>query len=121
MPDPGRQHRGRRAFRPQPNKPHSQAGARIELPLQTAPYSGRPGFGLQFMLELHPCSEDISEWGYRLHLADGSTVPYGPYHGYDDQLFQGALESLRGGEWLACRVREVSCFGEDGNDDNPEF
>lgn len=39
----------------------------------------------------------------------------------DDQLFQGALENLRGGEWLACRVREVSCFGEDGIDDDPEF
>ena len=40
---------------------------------------------------------------------------------YDDQLFQGALENLRDGEWLACRVREVSCFGEDGIDDDPEF
>ena len=73
------------------------------------------------LLEVRPCSEDISEWGYRFHLADGSTVPYGPYHDYDDQLFQKALENLNGGEWLACRVREVSCFGEDGIEDDPEF
>ena len=73
------------------------------------------------LLEVRPCSEDISEWGYRFHLADGSTVPYEPYHDYDDQLFQKALENLNGGEWLACRVREVSCFGEDGIEDDPEF
>lgn len=73
------------------------------------------------LLEVRPCSEDISEWGYRFHLADGSTVPYTPYHDYDDQLFQRAIESLGAGEWLACRVREVSCFGEDSIDDNPEF
>lgn len=71
------------------------------------------------LLEVRPCSKDISEWGYRYHLADGSTVPYTPYHDYDDQLSQGALENLRSGEWLACRVRELSCFGEDGIDDDP--
>lgn len=71
------------------------------------------------LLEVRPCSKDISEWGYRYHLADGSTVPYTPYHDYDDQLFQGALENLRSGEWLACRVRELSCFGEDGINDDP--
>ena len=66
------------------------------------------------LLEVRPCSEDISEWDYRFHLTDGSTVPCEPHHDYDDQLLQGALENPRGGEWLACRVREVSCFGEAG-------
>lgn len=73
------------------------------------------------LLKVCPCSEDISEWGYRFHLADGSTVPYEPYHDYDDQLFEDALENLRCGEWLACRVRETSCFGEDGIEGEPNF
>ena len=73
------------------------------------------------LLKVFPCSEDISEWGYRFHLADGSTVPYEPYHDYDDQLFEDVLENLRSDEWLACRVRETSCFGEDGIEGEPNF
>lgn len=73
------------------------------------------------LLKVRPCSEDISEWGYRFHLVDGTTLPYEPYHDYDDQLFEDALENLFNGEWLACRVREVSCFGEDGIEVDPKF
>lgn len=73
------------------------------------------------LLEVRPCSEDISARGYRFHLADGTTLPYEPYHDYDDQLFEDALENLCSGEWLACRVREVSCFGEDGIEVDPKF
>lgn len=36
------------------------------------------------LLKVRPCSEDISERGYRFHLADGTTLPYEPYHDYDD-------------------------------------
>lgn len=60
------------------------------------------------LIKVRPCSEDISGWGYRFHLADGTTLPYEPYHDYDGQLFEDALENLFSGEWLACRVREVS-------------
>ncbi len=73
------------------------------------------------LLEVRPCSEDDSEWGYRFHLIDGSALPYTPYHDYDDQFFQQAFEDLRGDEWLVCRVRETSCFGEDGIDADPDF
>ena len=30
------------------------------------------------LLQVRSCSEDVSEWGYRFHLADGSMVPYEP-------------------------------------------
>lgn len=73
------------------------------------------------LLKVLPCSEDVSEWGYRFHLTDGSAVPYTPFHDYDDQLFHRAIENLGSGEWLVCRVREVSCFGEDGINDDPKF
>lgn len=73
------------------------------------------------LLEVRPCSEDISEWGYRFHFDDGTVAPYTPYHDYDDQFFQRAVGELRDGEQLTCRVRELSCFGEDGVAPDPEF
>lgn len=72
-------------------------------------------------LEVRPCPEEISEWGYRFHLADGVATPYEPYHDYDDQLLLRTLESLTYEEQPTCHVRSVSCFGENGIDSDPAF
>ncbi len=73
------------------------------------------------LLEVRTCSDSLSDWGYRFHLADGTALPYEPFHDYDDQLFLQALEGLSEGERLVCRVEGVSCFGENGISADPEF
>lgn len=74
------------------------------------------------LIRVLTCSEGASsEWGYSFCLPDGTLLPYSPYHDYDDIFFEKALEGLREGEWLECRVRETSCYGGDGVPHDPCF
>lgn len=73
------------------------------------------------LLDVRPCSGDLSDWGYRFHLADGSALPYSPYHDYDDLFFERAFDGLGAGERLVCRAEGVSCFGGDGVPADPDF
>lgn len=67
------------------------------------------------MLEVKRCAAEVSEWEYAFYLPSGEPLPYTPFHDYDDQFFSQALDSCRIGEHLVCRVRNVTCFGEDNS------
>ena len=73
------------------------------------------------LFEVRPWPENIHDWSYGFHLINGSMLPYTPYHDYDDQFFENALETLRVNEKIICRVRKVSCYGENGIKCDPEF
>ena len=44
------------------------------------------------MLENRRCSEEINPWGYSFHrVDDGVTLPYTPYHDFDDRFLSEYL------------------------------
>ena len=74
------------------------------------------------MLEIRRCPEEISPWGYSFHrVDDGVTLPYTPYHDFDDRFLSQMLDDLSENERLVCQVRDTTCYGEDGIDADPSF
>lgn len=73
------------------------------------------------MLEVRQCPDNLSEWGYVFLASDGTILPFSPYHDYDDVFFLRVLQSLRSDERVLCSVKETSCVGQDGIDEDPEF
>lgn len=74
------------------------------------------------MMEICRCSEEISPWGYSFRrMDDGTTLPYTPYHDFDDSFISRALNDLSENEQLICKVRSTICYGEDGIDADPSF
>ncbi|MCF2707329.1 hypothetical protein I6E29_08660 [Arcanobacterium haemolyticum] len=67
------------------------------------------------------CPEGLREWGYVFLAADGTLLPFSPFHDYDDQFILSALQRLRPGDGVLCRVRETSCIGQDGVEADPAF
>lgn len=66
------------------------------------------------LLSVRSCSREESEWGYVFDSASGVSLPYTPYHDYDDRLFVRVLDDLRAGEKILCKIRSSTCFGGDG-------
>ncbi|WP_289093537.1 hypothetical protein [uncultured Bifidobacterium sp.] len=74
------------------------------------------------MLEIRRCPEEISPWGYSFHRVDDDiTLPYTPYHDFDDRFLSRMLDDLSENERLICQVRDTTCYGEDGIDIDPSF
>lgn len=74
------------------------------------------------MLEIRRCPEEISPWGYSFHRVDDDiTLPYTPYHDFDDRFLSRMLDDLSENERLICQVRDTICYGEDGIDIDPSF
>ena len=74
------------------------------------------------MLEIRRCSEEINPWGYSFHrVDDGVTLPYTPYHDFDDRFLSRILDGMSENERLICQVRDTTCYGEDGIDIDPSF
>lgn len=73
------------------------------------------------LLEVKPCSAEVSECGYAFYRPNGSLLPYTPFHDYDDLLFEKALAKSKNGEQLVCLVRETICYGGTVGDADPDF
>lgn len=55
------------------------------------------------------------------YTIDGRLLPYTPYHDYDDVVLSRWLDELHYGEKLLCQVKDVTCYGEDGVQADPDF
>ena len=64
---------------------------------------------------------EIQDLGFGFYGQDGTLLPYTPFHDYDQNLFINALLTLDEGQSLACVVRESTCNGEDGINEDPCF
>lgn len=67
------------------------------------------------IIEVHHCPWSVNERGYVFTLPGGKTLPYEPYHDYDDGFLTRALDECAYGERLICRVRSVICNGGDND------
>lgn len=73
------------------------------------------------LIEVKRCSPDISDWEMAFYTIDGRLLPYTPYHDYDDVALSRWLDELHRGEKLLCQVKDVTCYGEDGVQADPDF
>lgn len=73
------------------------------------------------LIEVKRCSPDISDWELAFYTIDGRLLPYTPYHDYDDIALGRWLDELHRGEKLLCQVKDVTCYGEDGVQVDPDF
>ena len=73
------------------------------------------------LIEVKRCSPDISDWEMAFYTIDGRLLPYTPYHDYDDVALSRWLDELHHGEKLLCQVKDVTCYGEDGVQADPDF
>ncbi len=55
---------------------------------------------------------EIEDLGFGFYH-EGKSLPFTPYHDYDQQLFINAIKTLEQGEWIECAVRSATCNGED--------